>query len=195
MDGYYNVQAGANEKKLRKEIESIQFRKQSMIAAVQAEINGARQQKDGICFQIGRAVLENREQEQLAMSEFAESFAQIDALDGQICEREAKIAEIASRHDEEIQMLGSMLPPPPQAYGQAPLPPYGQAQMPPYGQAPMAPPPMGLAPMAPPPMGPPPIMPAPQAMPEQVGACCPMCGAPYRAGVDKFCIACGHKLD
>ena len=96
-------------KKLQKEIKATEFKKQSLLSAVQTEIREAAGKRDGILRQIGRIVYERRDGGGLPEETFAAHFAEIGALDTQIGEKEVKSAEIGARYDEELLLLKAQL--------------------------------------------------------------------------------------
>jgi len=176
-------------KKLQKEIENIQFKKQSLVSAVQAEIREASLRRDGILCQVGRVVFDNRGHGWLPDDAFAKPFAEIAALDTQINEKEVKINEIIQKYDEEAEMLSKMLhqqmasqnhPQQQAAYPMHPQPQNQAAPTPHMYQA--------TTQVRPPAAARPQPAPAPGQSP------CPQCGTPYTPGVDGFCINCGQNL-
>ena len=177
-------------KKLQKEIESMELRKQSLVSAVQNEIRSARQKIDNEFQQIGLKVYtSHKNNEQIDFSQTAH-FGEIENLNNLIAEKEAKMNELAKRYDEEIGMLRAHL---------STITPQSNAPKPwnaspggsntvcvncnnPYtpgvdlfckgcGQSLASPAPSGGA-----------------------QASCANCGKPYTPGVDSFCMGCGQKL-
>lgn len=96
-------------KKLQKEIEGMELKKQSLIASVQNEINRAKQLIDNTFYQIGSDVYKGRIDEENIDDKLAEHFNSIESFNTLIAEKESKIKEITSRYDEEIGMLNSHL--------------------------------------------------------------------------------------
>jgi DNA repair exonuclease SbcCD ATPase subunit len=137
MEGMFNklLDRDNPEKKLKKEIESTQFKKQSLVAAVQSELQEALQKRESLFAQIGKVEYANRKQG-VSKEVHSEHFAQIDALNTQIEEKTAKIKEIEGRYDEEIRMLEKMLQQPAAptvaaiGVGQAPCPNCGAGYVP-----------------------------------------------------------------
>ncbi|MCL2068668.1 MAG: hypothetical protein FWH00_02095, partial [Oscillospiraceae bacterium] len=104
-------------RKLQKEIEGVEFKKQSLISAVQGEITAAKQKIDNEILQIGGNIYTRYINGTYTDSELAAHFAAIDAGNNTIKENESKIAEIAGRYDEELNLLKmnlAALAPPPQ---------------------------------------------------------------------------------
>jgi hypothetical protein len=191
MEGMFNklLDRDNPEKKLQKEIESTQFRKQSMISVVQGEVREAVQKREGLFCQIGKAEYENKGKA-LALVH-TEQFAEIDALTMQIEEKVAKIKEIESRYDEEIALLSRSLTPSvpatvvSMARGQRPCPKCGAGYEPGVDRFCVS---CGSD------------LPSTSAVPAETGVgagaqlFCPNCGSKYTAGEDLFCDNCGQKL-
>ena len=154
-------------KKLQQEIESMQFKKQSLISTVQGEIQAAKQRINNVMLVIGQDVYANHTDGVDIEDKLAAHFKEIETQKGLITEKEEKTAEIAKRYDDELGMLiarlNTMQPPPP------------------------PPPPPQNMPMQPPP---------PQGNPQMAGgsAFCTKCGKPYVPGVSAFCVGCGTKF-
>jgi hypothetical protein len=159
-------------KKLQKEIEGMELKKQTLIAAVQGEIQTARRQKDSELYQIGVAVYDAHINGTAVEDTLAGHYNGIASLEKLIAEKETKMQEIASRYDEEIGMLNTQLGFSPQPQAAMPGMPLPQAFTPgpgvPFQQA--------------------------QGGSTGAGAFCDKCGAPYTPGEDMFCAGCGNKL-
>ena len=160
-------------KKLQQEIESMQFKKQSLISTVQGEIQAAKQRINNVMLVIGQDVYANHTDGVDIEDKLKAHFNEIETQKGLIAEKEAKTVEIAKRYDDELSMLIARLntmqpPPPPQNMPMQPPPPQNMPMQPP--------PPQGNAQMA------------------GGGAFCPKCGRPYVPGVSAFCVGCGTKL-
>ena len=96
-------------KKLQKEIEGMELKKQSLISAVQNEIRSAQQKIDYEFQQIGLKIYTNyKDKEQINFNQ-TEHFGEIDDLSNLIAEKEAKMNDIVRRYDDEIGMLRTHL--------------------------------------------------------------------------------------
>lgn len=107
-------------KKLQKEIENTEFKKQSLIAPVQGEIQALKQKIDGALRQIGLTVYESHLNGEAVNEEPLKAvYEQISEHKSALAEKEAKVKEFSNRYDEEINMLkanlASMTAPPPAA--------------------------------------------------------------------------------
>ena len=110
VEGLFNKVFDRNNpaRKLKKEIESTQFKKQSLISAVQNDIREAIIKRNKVYCQIGMTVYENRDNtppEDIHTAHFME----IHVLNGIIDDHEKKINEISSRYDEEINTMNKLL--------------------------------------------------------------------------------------
>lgn len=152
------------EDKIRNEIQNTEFKKNSMVNTVINEKNVLEQQKRELLFSIGEKTYENQKAG-VTGHDFSSDFAQIDALEVQKQEKDAKITEIASRYDEEINLLSANL-----ATMQAAAQAATQQANPAYA-APVQAAPQGAAP----------------------AGFCEKCGQGFHGG-DAFCQGCGSKL-
>ena len=188
MDGMFKKRDDT-EKKLLNEIESIKFKKQTMVMSIQGEIQSATAKRDGVFCQIGKLVYESKG----TSTEGSSYFGEIDALNALIKEKENKISEITSRYDDEINMMSKMLQQQPQqgatmavAAGQVPCPQCGAGYTPGVDNFCIS---CGMNTAA--------ANPAPSpvvAVPVQTPAFCENCGCKYIAGEEVFCSECGQKL-
>ena len=97
-------------KKLQKEIESTEFKKQSLIAPLQSEIAALTQKVNAALQQIGLEVYEAHiNSEQIDEEAVHVLFGEISGHKTVILEKEAKLQEFAARYDEEINMLKANL--------------------------------------------------------------------------------------
>lgn len=161
------------EGRVQAEIQSTEFKKNSMISAVNAEKNMLEQQKANTMRDIGDVAYRQYKAQEEGY-DFQAYFAQLEQIDGQIQEKDQKIHEITSRYDEEISLLSATLASIIQT------------------QASMANP----APMVAPPVIPASPVMAPGAVPPPVpgtAAFCENCGKPSSLG-DAFCQNCGKPL-
>ena len=152
-------------KKLQREIENTEFKKQSLIAPLQSEMHVLTQKIDGALRQIGLTVYDSYlNGEQVNEEPLKVVYDQISEHKSVLAEKEAKVKEFANRYDEEINMLKANLmsmtapqPAVPQAFGA----PGARTTNPADG---------------------------PRAF-------CTNCGVPYIYGEDIFCTGCGSKLE
>ena len=163
MAGFFNRRPEP-ERKLMAEIESTEFKKQSIIAPLQNEIRMAQQRIDQLLHHIGYEVYNghiNGATEQVDLK------AHYDAIGDQkmfIKEKEAKIAEFVGRYDEELSMLKANLNQMMMSYAPQPMPGAMHVQHPPIMEG-------GAS-----------------------KAFCGECGTQYTVGQDAFCGGCGNKL-
>lgn len=95
--------------RIKKEIKNTEFKKSSMISAVVGEKTELDQQIS-ICFgKIGSDAY-TLHKSGSSSYDFSAIFAQIEALDTQMAEKDVKIAEITARYDEEISLLSATVP-------------------------------------------------------------------------------------
>ena len=109
------------ERKLLAEIESTEFKKQSLISPLHNEILMAQQRIDQLLHKIGYEVYEGHSKGSLEQVNVKTQFAAIDDQKAFIKEKEAKIAEFAGRYDEEISMLQANLNQMMMAYAPQPM--------------------------------------------------------------------------
>ncbi len=171
--------------KVRKEIESTEFKKQSMISIIESEKNTLSNEKWKELCNMGVYAYEQCENEnpEYDFSNFVEA---IKILEKEITEKDKKIEEISVRYDEEIDLLNKSLqaltPAPPQPIPAPPQP--MQAPVPQPMPVPMPQP-----------------MPAPDAgatlqnqdVSMQASSFCNQCGKGLETG-DAFCPFCGNKV-
>ena len=120
MPGLYN-RMPEPERKLLAEIESTEFKKQSIIAPLQNEIRMAQQRIDQLFHQIGYEMYNSHLS---GSTEQVDLKAHFDAIGDQkvfIQEKEAKIAEFVGRYDEELDMLKANLNQMMMAYAPQPM--------------------------------------------------------------------------
>ena len=102
------------EKKLQKEIEGAEFKKQSLITPLQNDINGANNKVQRALNSIGELIYEKHLQNESVnyeqvKPELVEHYNNISEQKVLIAEREAKIKEFSDRYDEEISILKANL--------------------------------------------------------------------------------------
>ncbi len=94
-------------KKLQKEIESIEFKKQSLLQSLQNDINGANQKIDREFHSIGKAVYQGFINGEDTHDKLTGHYDEIASQKKFVDEKEAKIKEISTRYDEELSILRS----------------------------------------------------------------------------------------
>ena len=106
------------EQKLMAEIENTEFKKQSIIAPLQNEVQEAQYRIDDLLYRVGSDVYKSHIEGSLGAIDLKEHFDAIAQQEEFIKQKEAKIAEFVDRFDEEIRMLSAnlkqMMPPAPQ---------------------------------------------------------------------------------
>ena len=168
-------------KKLQKEIEGIEFKKQSLISSVQSEIQGTKQKIENEIYQIGLNIYTRYVNGEYTDDALDAQFKGIISLNEVITEREAKIKEIAGRYDEELGMLKSNLD---LMHSQSAVVSGGAACSNcknPYtpGKDTFC---TGCGQKL-------------DAEPVVAGTICSNCKSPYTPGKDAFCTGCGQKLN
>ena len=108
MAGFFN-RRHEPERKLLAEIESTEFKKQSIIAPLQNEIRMAQQRIDQLLHQIGYEVYDGHSKDAAEQVDLQVHFDAIGVQRAFIKEKETKIAEFVGRYDEEINMLRANL--------------------------------------------------------------------------------------
>lgn len=96
-------------KKIQKEIENTEFKKQSLIAPLQNEINVAKQKINQRLYQIGKEVHEGHMSGEGVGDRLTPHFDEIASLNVFIGEKETKIKEFSTRYDEELTILQANL--------------------------------------------------------------------------------------
>lgn len=96
------------ERKLEKEIRSLELRKESVFSAIDGEIARLQRERSNVLLTAGTAAYEawNKENEQADLTEF---WDKIQELDKQIAEQDAKKTEMGIKYDEEIRLINSNL--------------------------------------------------------------------------------------
>lgn len=96
------------EEKLKKEIKSLEFRKESVLASIHSEIKQLKSEQKMIFFDAGKYAYEtwcNNE----TQADLTTYWNQVQGLDDKIAAQKAKMKEMADRYDEEIQLIASNL--------------------------------------------------------------------------------------
>ncbi len=174
--------------KVRKEIESTEFKKQSMLAIIESEKNTLLNEKWKELYNIGVYAYEQYESENTEY-DFSSYVEAIKILEKEIVEKDGKIEEISLRYNEEIDLLNkslqSLAPPPPPTQPM-PVPPQPmQAPVPPQPMQAPVPPPMQAPPMGETVQN--------QDAAAQASLFCNQCGKGLETG-DVFCPFCGSKV-
>jgi len=94
-------------KKLQKEIEGMEFKKQSLVSAIESEVRTVKQKIDKELYQIGLNVYTRYLNGTYSADELKEHFNEIKTHTAVIAEKETKIKEFSNRYDEEISILRS----------------------------------------------------------------------------------------
>lgn len=96
------------ERKLEKEIRSLELRKESVFSAINGEIARLQRERSNVLLAAGTAAYEvwNRDKTQADLTEF---WDKIQDLEKQIAEQEAKRSEMGIKYDEEIRLINSNL--------------------------------------------------------------------------------------
>ena len=96
------------EENLKKEIKSLEFRKESVLASIHSEIKQLKSEQKTIFLEAGKyayeAWCENK-----AQADLTTYWNQVQELDGKIAAQKAKKKEMTDRYDEEIQLIASSL--------------------------------------------------------------------------------------
>ena len=96
------------EENLKKEIKSLEFRKESVLASIHSEIKQLKAEQKTIFLEAGKYAYEfwceNKTQADLTTY-----WNQVQELDGKIAVQKAKKKEMSDRYDEEIQLIASNL--------------------------------------------------------------------------------------
>ena len=94
------------EENLKKEIKSLEFRKESVLASINSEIKQLKSEQKTIFLEAGTYAYEiwceNKTQTDLTTY-----WNQVQELDGKIAAQKAKMKEMTDRYDEEIQLIAS----------------------------------------------------------------------------------------
>ena len=188
---------GSPAKKLQQEIEGMELKEQSLISAVQNEIQASSRKLDAVLRKIGMDIYQSHK-DGAAMDgawigdKMKPQFDEIAEIKSSIAEKEAKIKDITVRYDDEIKLLKSQLT-------------IAQQQATRMAKSVPVTPNDALCGNC----GKPFALSvdvfctncghkldvAPQ-MAEQLNreTACPNCNMPYTSGVDVFCTGCGYKL-
>ncbi|MBE5884442.1 MAG: zinc ribbon domain-containing protein [Lachnospiraceae bacterium] len=96
------------ERKLEKEIRSLELRKESVFSAINGEIARLQRERSNVLLTAGTAAYEawNKDKAQADLTEF---WDKIQDLEKQIAEQETKRTEMGIKYDEEIRLINSNL--------------------------------------------------------------------------------------
>lgn len=97
-----------NERKLEKEIRSLELRKESVFAAIDSEIARLQDERTNVLLTAGYAAYDEWVKEK-ATADLSEFWDKIQGLEGQIEEQNAKKTEMGMKYDEEIRLLHSSI--------------------------------------------------------------------------------------
>lgn len=96
------------EENLKKEIKSLEFRKESVLASIHSEIKQLKSEQRAIFLDAGKYAYETW-CENKAQADLTTYWNQVQELDGKIAAQKAKKKEMTERYDEEIQLIASNL--------------------------------------------------------------------------------------
>lgn len=96
------------ERKLEKEIQSLELRKESVFSAINTEIARLQRERTNVLLNAGIKAYEvfSQENKQADLTEF---WNQIAELDKQVSEQEDKRTEMGIKYDEEIRLINSSI--------------------------------------------------------------------------------------
>ncbi len=96
------------EENLKKEIKSLEFRKESVLASIHSEIKQLKSEQRAIFLEAGKYAYEIW-CENNTQADLTTYWNQVQDLDGKIAAQKAKKKEMSDRYDEEIQLIASNL--------------------------------------------------------------------------------------
>ena len=96
------------ERKLEKEIRSLELRKESVFSAIDGEITRLQRERSNVLLTAGTAAYEAWKKENV-QADLTEFWDKIQELDKQIAEQDAKKTEMGIKYDEEIRLINSNL--------------------------------------------------------------------------------------
>lgn len=97
-----------NERKLEKEIRSLELRKESVFAAIDSEIARLQDERTNVLLTAGYVAYDEWVKEK-ATADLSEFWDKIQGLEGQIEAQNAKKTEMGMKYDEEIRLLNSSI--------------------------------------------------------------------------------------
>ena len=101
---------------LMKEIEGMEFKKQTLLNSLESEVYELQQQRNNVLTQIGGIMYDaHKDKKDTDKKTVSDLYDQINQLDTTVEEKRKKKTDIADRYDEEIGLLRNSLnkPPPP----------------------------------------------------------------------------------
>jgi len=123
MPGTTDNQAVGNTELIKKEIDGMTLRKQTLLASLGNDVTVLEKQKDSVSVKIGNAAYDAYREERAANNnDMAPLFIEMDNIENEIAEKKAKMVEITSRYDEEIEILTKSLNQPLQSPAPEPEP-------------------------------------------------------------------------
>lgn len=96
------------ERKLEKEIRSLELRKESVFSAIDGEIARLQRERSNVLLTAGTAAYEAWKKENV-QADLTEFWDKIQELDKQIAEQDAKKTEMGIKYDEEIRLINCNL--------------------------------------------------------------------------------------
>jgi len=216
MSGISGSSSETSNELLKREIEGMQLRKQTLLSSLQTDVLEIEQQKDVLSIQIGYAVYsahkENKDEPNIIQTAFLTNlYSQMDELDGKVMEIKAKMNEISARYDDEIDILSKSLSALPQTVSPPVAQPISQPVSPQSASSPVAQPiSQPVVQQMPQPavqLEPAPVLPSMPSISQPgmsvqepdvaSGATmfCSECGTKYTEGYNIFCENCGVRLE
>ncbi len=96
------------EENLKKEIKSLEFRKESVLASINGEIKQLKSEQKTLFLEAGKYAYETW-CENKTSADLTTYWNQVQELDGKIEAQKAKMNEMTARYDEEIKLIASNL--------------------------------------------------------------------------------------
>lgn len=96
------------EENLKKEIKSLEFRKESVLVSINSEITGLQAQQKKLYLEAGKYAYEVWCEDK-TQADLTTYWNQVQELDGKIEVQEAKKKEMSDRYDEEIKLIASSM--------------------------------------------------------------------------------------
>ena len=96
------------EEKLKQEINSLEFRKESILATINGEIANLQTEQRNILLEAGKYGFESWSADKTEVS-LISFFEKVQELDGKIEAQETKKKEMTERYDEEIKLIANNL--------------------------------------------------------------------------------------
>ena len=96
------------EENLKKEIKSLEFRKESILASINSEIKQLKSEQKTLFLEAGKCAYEAWCQDE-TQADLTAYWNQVQELDDKIAVQKAKKKEMSDRYDEEIKLIASNL--------------------------------------------------------------------------------------